>query len=403
MITGRDIVLISSIDWSNVWQVPQEIGRRFAGAGNRVLFVENTGVRGPAAADLGRVGLRFGRWLSARRTAGFRPCGERLYVCSPLVLPPFGPRWRRWINRRLLLPRIAGAARRLEMRDPLLWTFLPTDSAYEIMQSLRSEHSIFIYYCAADFTRLTPHAASLELSERKILGQCDVVFVTCTGLERRCRTWNQNVHICPHGVDLSVFPAEEVPSGGAGSTQAAEQDLRRLRALPRPVIGFVGGLHRFVDFALLSEMACARPDWTWVFVGPSDSSATALAGRTNIHLFGHKPHEDMVHYIRCFDVGIVPYVKNIRTSTVLPVKINEYLAAGRPVVSTDLEPVEEFNARHQVLTTSENRPAPFLRAIEQALHSVEDKAAAARRRAVASQYDWPICMERMCALIEKRP
>ena len=400
MLTGRDIVLISSIDWNDVWQVPQEIAQRLARAGNRVLFVENTGVRSPALGDLRRVKLRLRRWLGTRRTGGLRRPSEGVYLSSPLVLPPFGPAWRRRINRHLLLPRIARAAGAAGMRDPVLWTFLPTDSAHEIIRRLRTGRSKVVYYCAADFTRLTPYAESLERSEREILELSDVVFATCAELERRCKTWNGNVHICPHGVDLTAFPAGQAPEGTAGVPQAVDDYLRMLRSLPRPVIGFVGGLHRFVDFALLDEMARARPGWTWVFVGPSDSSALALARLANVRLFGQQPHADMVHYIRTFDVGIVPYLKNVHTRTVLPVKINEYLAVGKPVVSTDLEPVSEFNRTHGVLATSDNRPAPFLRAIEAALSGANDPDAAARRRAVASLYDWPVCVERMCALID---
>ncbi len=395
MLTGRDLVLISSIDWNDVWQVPQEIALRLARAGNRVLFVENTGVRSPALGDLSRVHSRFLCWLGARRSGGLRCLKENVYLSSPLVLPPFGPALRQQINRSIFIPRIARTARRIGMRDPLFWTFLPTDSACEIIRSLRTERSAVLYYCAADFTCLTPHSRSLELSERKLLEQCDVVFATCAELERRCRKWNRNVHVCPHGVDMSAFPGDETarPAGAA-------EDLRMIRAAPRPVIGFIGGLHRFVDFALLAAMIRERPAWTWVFVGPGGSSALPISGFPNVHLIGRRLHEDMVHYIRTFDVGIVPYVKNTRARTILPVKINEYLAAGKAVVSTDLEPVSEFNARHPVLTTSDNRPEPFLRAIERALREASDPAAAARRRAVAAQYDWPICMERMSALIE---
>ena len=396
MLTGRDVVLISSIDWNDVWQVPQEIALRLARSGNRVLFVENTGVRSPALGDLGRVNSRFRGWLSARRSGGLRRLEENVYLSSPLVLPPFGSALRRQVNRSVFIPRIGRAARHLGMRDPLLWTFLPTDSACEIIRSVRTERSVVLYYCAADFTCLTPHSRNLELSERKLLEQCDVVFATCAELERRCGKWNRNVHLCPHGVDLSAFPAEETakPAG------AAEDYLRTIRALPRPVIGFVGGLHRFVDFDLLATMIRGRPAWTWVFVGPRDPSALQLSGLPNAHLIGRQPHEDMVHFIRTFDVGIVPYVKTIRTRTILPVKINEYLAAGKAVVSTDLEPVSEFNRRHPVLTLSDNRPESFLSAIEQALLDANNPASAARRRAVAAQYDWPICMERMSTLIE---
>ncbi len=402
MIAGRDVVLISSIDWKDVWQVPQEIALRLARAGNRVLFVENTGVRVPRASDLSRVRLRLLRWMRAWRAGGLGPHSEGVYISSPVVLPPFGPVLRRRINRHLLLPGIARAARRLGMRDPLLWTFLPTDSALEIIRSLRGGGSAVIYYCAADFRLLTPYADDLAHCEQEILRQCDVVFATCSALTNHCAKWNQNVHACPHGVDLAAFPTEEISSGTAVAGDAVESYRRMLPSLPRPIIGFIGGLHRFVDFRLTVEMARARPNWTWVFVGPGECSSSGLARLPNVRMLGRQPHEDLVHYLRTFDLGIVPYLKNAYTRTILPVKINEYLAAGKPVVSTDLEPVVEFNSVHEVLITSDNQPGSFLEAIERALGTAADPASVSRRRAVAAQYDWNARLERMCAVIEKR-
>ncbi len=400
MLRDKDIVLISSIDWNCVWQPPQEITLRLARAGNRVLFVENTGIRVPALRDLNRVRVRFRRWVKARRTGGLRQFTENVYICSPLVMPPFGPAWRRLINRHLFLPRIASAARRIGMCNPWLWTFLPTDSAHEIIKSLRTERSKVIYYCAADFAPLTPYADDLARSERGILEQCDAVFTTCSELMRHCGEWNKNVHLCPHGVDLAAFPPENKTSESVRVSPAFEQYRRNLPSLPRPIIGFIGGLHRFVDFHLVAEMARSRQNWTWIFVGPCDSTAAAFAGLPNVHLLGQQPHEDLVHYIRTFDVGIVPYLKNIYTRTVLPVKINEYLAVGKPVVSTDLPPVLEFDLMHRVLTVSDNQPVPFLRAIEQALGTAHDPGAIAQRREVASRYNWQATLEKMCSLIE---
>jgi UDP-galactopyranose mutase len=164
----------------------------------------------------------------------------------------------------------------------------------------------------------------------------------------------------------------------------------------------VGGLHRFVDFDLLGRMARSRPDWSWVFVGPVHVSTDAISSLPNVYLLGHRPHRELVHYIGTFGVGIVPYIKSPETRTVVPVKINEYLAAGKPVVSTDLATVLEFNRRHEVLLTVENRPIPFLEAIEQALGTTQDPGMIARRREVAAGYDWQTRLEAMSALIEAR-
>src|SRR3954451_7846967 len=106
MITQQDIICISSIDWGFLWQGHQEIASRFARAGNRILYIENTGVRSPGLADAGRVSERLRKWAKSLLSGGVREVAPNIYVCSPLVLPPFGARWQRFINRHVLLPMV---------------------------------------------------------------------------------------------------------------------------------------------------------------------------------------------------------------------------------------------------------------------------------------------------------
>ncbi|MDQ3806309.1 MAG: hypothetical protein M3416_21080, partial [Acidobacteriota bacterium] len=105
MLQGRDVVCISSIDWDFNWQGPQELTSRLAATGNRVLFVENTGIRAPGLKDAGRVARRFQHWLASLGSHGPRAVGPALHVQSPLVLPPFGGPAARWLNARLFLPQ----------------------------------------------------------------------------------------------------------------------------------------------------------------------------------------------------------------------------------------------------------------------------------------------------------
>ena len=172
--------------------------------------------------------------------------------------------------------------------------------------------------------------------------------------------------------------------------------------MPRPVIGYVGGLHKHVDFDLLSQMAEARPDWSWVFVGPFQERVEKLQRHPNIHLLGPKPHQELAGYLRGFDVCIVPYVKSDYTETVVPVKLNEYLAAGKAVVSTDIPTVREFNELHHVLVIADNTPDRFLEGIEEALRLPKDAATIASRRQVAALADWNVIVETMSDLIEAK-
>jgi glycosyltransferase involved in cell wall biosynthesis len=152
---------------------------------------------------------------------------------------------------------------------------------------------------------------------------------------------------------------------------------------------------------MLAAMAHAKPGWSWVLVGPLQILSRKLEQIPNIYLAGPKAHEDLPDYIRGFDVGIVPYLFNDYTATVVPTKINEYLAMGKPVVSTDLPEVRTFNDEHGVIITSRNRPTEFIASIERALLSTGENAIISRRRRVAALNDWEERLARMSHLIEQ--
>lgn len=390
MITGQDILYISSIEWTFLWQCHQEIALRLAAAGNRVLYVENTGVRTPGLRDAGRVLSRLKRWAGSRSSnAPAREVAPNLYLCSPLVMPPFGSRWRRKLNKRFFLKSVANHAQQLGMKDPLVWTYLPTDTALDLISLVRTERSLVVYYGVADFSQLTKSRKRLQQSEQKLLETADVVFTNCNELAYRFSRWNRNAHVFAPGVNLAAFPesvTHEVESSrGAG-----------------PRIGYIGGLHRFVDYKLLREMALARPEWSWVLVGAAQTNLDQLQDLPNVSLVGQQPHEVLVHYLHSFDVCLVPYLNTPQLSTVVPTKINEYLAAGRPVVSTNLPTVVEFNEEHRILETARPEAVEFLRAIESVLIRRESEIDRARRREVAALADWQVRLEQMSGVIEEQ-
>src|SRR6266567_7683280 len=401
MITDRDIVYISSIEWTFLWQVHQEVALRLARAGNRVLYIENMGVRSPGLKDASRILSRLKHWAGSFTTRGVREVAPNLYVCSPLVMPPFGSLIRRRINRHFLLPAIGRTARQLGMRDVLVWTYLPTDSAVELVKLVRNSRGASIYHCLADFPALSATPHELMKSEKDLAQLSDQVFTNCTRLSERLSQWNGEVSIFPPGVDLAAFPDEPLEQP-VRSDDSVPFDSSKHGAQSGPVIGYVGGLHRHVDFDLLAEMADARPNWSWVFVGPFQTSVDKLRGKDNVLLLGPKPHDELVFYVRSFDVCLVPYVKSVYTETVVPAKLNEYLAVGKCVVATDLPTIREFNDRHNVLIATENRADKFLQAIEEALRQPRDAETIKRRREVAALCDWNTQLEAMCRLMESK-
>jgi len=406
MISGRDIVIISSIDWNFLWQVHQEIALRFAQNGNRVFYIENTGVRAPRLSDVRRILSRLKNWSRSLRAAGVGQVAANVTVISPLLLPPFSLLGR-VANRFLFSFLVKRLLNRRGLRDPILWSYLPTDTACEIIRELRTPKSIVVYYCVADFSQLTSDQARLSEFERRLIEQSDLVFANSVQVAEHCRQWHRDVHVFPPGVDFKKFAVDEAAAAGRsieadGPPPTGSRDESMLAALPRPLIGYVGGLHRFVDYDLLVAMARARPHWSWVFVGPTHTKIGQLAGMPNVYLLGQKSHDELPRLIREFDVCLVPYVVNEATVTIAPVKVNEYLAVGKPVVSTELPTVCEFNREHEILATAPNRSPDFLAAIERALAQPRDAATIARRREVAALGDWPNRFNAMNDLIEAK-
>lgn len=401
MLSGRDIVIISSIEWDFNWQGHQEIAKRFASAGNRVLYVENLGVRSPGLNDARRVVSRVSNWVQSL-PSGVREVSPNLFVYSPLTLPPFGSKARQLVNRRVLLRLISHAVKQLNFKLEIIWTYLPTDTVVSLIKVLRKPESVVVYYCIADFTKLTPHAAAILDSELTIIEMSDVVFAQCQALAERCSESKCEVGIFPFGVNLDLFSPHDIRSLNNHSrnlfAECLEPDF--MSRLPRPVIGYIGGIHKHFDAELVIAMAKARLDWSWILVGPLQIAPNYLARISNIHLLGAKAHEDLPRYICGFDVGIVPYVSNEYTMTVIPTKINEYLAMGKPVVSTDLKEVVAFNDKHNVIITTPNRPAEFLSSIENALHTTKEVHIAQRRK-VAALSDWGQRLEQMSDTIER--
>ena len=387
MISGRDFIFLSSIEWEPLWQAHQELASRLAQAGNRVLYVENTGVRHPGIRDASRLVGRLRKWAAGLPSHGVREVAPGLYVCAPLVLPPFGSPPAREANRRLLVPLVARRARRLGMRDPIVWTYLPTDTAAALIERLRTPRSLLVYSCLADFSGLTPSRRELARWEDHILRESDLVFAA-PELVAHCERFASEVRPFHGAVSLEAFREPYRP--------AAESLLRRLERTARPRVGYVGGLHRHVDVGLLAALARERPDWSWVLVGPRQERLVELEGLANVHLLGAVPHAELAALIDTFDVCIIPYRDSKHTRTGFPTKLMEYLAMGKPVVSTPVPVACELERRHGVVLTAPPDPAEFAAALDRALALPPDGD---ERRAVAAERGWDRELERIGELV----
>ena len=377
---NANILCISSIDWEFNWQGHQEVMSALAAEGSRVLFVENTGVRAARLSDLPRLKRRLRNWWSG--TKGFRQEQPNLYVYSPIVLPFPHSSLARWLNRALLVRSLNRWSRATHFGRPIIWTFLPTRLVVDLIDSL--DPRLVVYYCIADFEQLTSQPRALARSERMLLDRTDVVFVQGEELRQRCLP-HSNVHVFPFGVNVSIF----------NQNVAA---LPEAALLKHPVVGYVGGLHRHVDLDLMERIA-RETEGTLLLVGPVQIDARRLEQLPNVVFTGPQPHARVPGFVKCFDVGIVPYAQNDYTRTVYPTKMNEYLAMGIPVVTTDLPEIRAFSEANGGVVDVAPSADAFVEAVRAAVGD-PSKADAERRITIARQHSWPSRIAEMSALTD---
>lgn len=393
MLTGRDIICFSSIDWDFNWQGHQEIMQRLAAAGNRVLYVENTGVRSPRPSDLRRLRNRLSNWWHSYR--GFRREAENLYIFSPLILPFPHNRLARWINRRLMGGVLNSWFRSQRFNDPLIWTFLPSRLTLDVIENI--PHKLLIYYCIDSFRHSSPSAGRIEASEREMIRRADLVLVTSEQLADHCRLHNEAVHKFPFTVDYSVFEAVRENSAATAPDELA--------LLPGLKVGYIGGLHRWLDTALLAELAGKLPEVQFVLIGPEQEPMDNLRKLKNVHLLGARPHRELPLYLKGFDIGLIPYLVTDYTQCVHPTKLNEYLAMGLPVLSTPIREMVSFDADNPGLADIGHNADELARLLGLRLENLagdDETKHRVTRIELARKSGWDMRLEEMCGLIERR-
>ena len=381
----QNVVCISTIDWDFIWQGHQEIMSTMARQGHRVLFIENTGVRRAQLRDLPRLKRRLLNWRKGIR--GIRKVMDNLYVYAPLVLPFPYSRVARFLNRAIMFWTLRSWARMMRFDNPIIWTWLPTPLALELIRVLNGQ--LVIYYCCDDFQASSTGSWRVRETEDTLIREADLVFAHSKAIFDRCSRLTDQVHVFQYGFNREVF---------SGASEAPPADLA---SIPRPILGYVGGVHQHVDQELLERVALAHPDKSLVLVGPLQVDVTRLKRLPNVHFLGQKPYEQLPPYIRHFDLGVIPYALNDYTRSVYPNKLNEYLIMGKPVVCTRLPEVEYFNRHHQHIVTLADDREEFARRVGEEL--VGDNAVHREQRIrQVEENAWDRKIEAMQALIREK-
>ena len=386
MIKNEDIICISSIDWDFIWQGHQEIMTRLARNGNRVLFIENTGVRTPNFRDLGRIKSRISNWK--RGIHGIRKIENGLYVYSPIVLP--FPYWKvaRFINKRLMFSVLFKWLKVVGFSEPVVWVFLPTGLSLDLINEL--DPKALIYYCIDSFQASSKDARKIKATEEKLIRQSDLVFATSDKLLNYCKQYNDKVYYFPFGVNLDNFLSVR------NKDTTTPKDMTDVK---KPVAGYIGGIHKWIDFDLLKHVISYNKDVSFVFCGPVQVNIDKLKGLPNVKFLGQKKTEELPAYVREFDIALIPYRITDYTRNVYPTKLNEYLSLGKRVVSTNLPEVRKFNAENDDIVRVANTQEEFSEIIRNVVHKPAELSEKKKAVETAKNSSWAIKLEAMSGLI----
>ncbi|MBX9748909.1 MAG: glycosyltransferase [Roseococcus sp.] len=322
-----------------------------------VVWVNSIGLRKPSlsVSDMSRAARKLGAAVRRKAPAASVPAPGP--VVQPLALLMAESRLGRAVNRALIGGKVRQAAQGL--KRPVVWAALP--SAVAALGAL-GEHAV-VYYCGDDFAALAgvDHAASQRM-EAELVARADLILAASPALAARFPT--HKTRLLPHGVDLDLFSTSvprpaDIPAGG-------------------PVAGFYGSLAPWIDLNLIAATAKMLPEWRFLMIGAAQADLSAIEDIGNIQRLGARPHAGLPGYAQHWDAGIIPFRDTPQIRACNPLKLREYLAAGRPVVSTDFPALDEY--RH--LISVANTPEAFAAALRA---SLTDDNAAARRAAVAAQ------------------
>ena len=315
---------------------------------------------------------------------GVRTCAETgVIVVTPSLPEGLSAEEREATLKRLLDGYLAGE------RMPLIrWYYTPMMLPF----SRHIEAATTVYDCMdelANFKFAPPELLSLE---QELLDIADVVFTGGYSLYEAKKDRHPNIHPFPSSVDRLHF----------AQARATTEEPVDQAALPRPRVGFYGVVDERMDLALIAALADAHPEWSVAIVGPVVKIDPAdLPQRLNLHYLGGKKYEELPAYLGGWDVALMPFAINDSTKFISPTKTPEFLAGGRPVVSTPITDVIRHYGDLDAVFIADGQQA-FIKACEDALALAQgDDAWLGAVDAKLANLSWDTTFARMAGLVRE--
>jgi len=335
--TPKDLLCFSHLRWDFVFQRPQHLMTRFAERGN-VYFLEEPVFDDPEKSYISFEKKQPGLWVCLPHLPAGATPDEVIGLMSKLMETFFEER---------------------DCSNFVFWYYTPM--AYEFSEMLAP--ALTVYDCMDELSAFAFAPPRIKYIEQKLLQKADLVFTGGVSLYEAKKNSHHNIHAFPSSIDKDHF-------GAARGNMTSPTDQAAISGIK---LGFYGVIDERFDQELISEIATRRPDWQIILIGPVVKIDQAkLPVADNIHYLGPKSYQQLPAYLSGWDVALIPFLLNESTRFISPTKTPEYLAAGKPVVSSAIRdvvaPYEEMG-----LVSIGSDAGSFVAAIEYELTNSADK------------------------------
>lgn len=364
------IICFSTTDWHETWGSRQQLMQRLARGSHPVLFVE----RQVSIEHLIRDPALRARKRNAWRSPRLRQQIDNLWLWQPPILPAgrYYSTFMNWVGQIGLARQVHKLQEMLSFSTPILWLY-PPQSAPLLG---KFNEGLSIYHCIENFSgnQIGIKRQVIQAEERHLLGSVDLVFTHSEGLLHRYEgLTRRKIKLVPSAADVSYIQ----------SISTVDPAVYRI---PYPRLGVMGTLDARLDVELLRNVVASQPGWHLVLIGqwrPERINLCRLLEYPNVHYLGHQPFEKLPSLLNGLDILLIPYILNEMTRFISPIKLYEYLAVGKPIISTNMPEVSAFKGLVRIAENAQE----FINHIQQALTS-DTQAEQIARRNLARQHSW---------------
>jgi hypothetical protein len=391
MLKGHNFIYFGPEKWYGLWRNRHQLMSRFS-QNNKVVYVEPLMRLKKLRRSLYNKDIYWNEILKDIKTNRVTKLNKNLYIFhSPLYTP---------VSNRSLLKKLTlyfwknslkKVLDKLCIENPIIWISRP--SCLDLVSKF--DKKLIIYHVVDEYSAYSnidfENKKRIQKQEQKISEKADMIITVSKSLYDSKRALNNHTYLVPNAVDYHAF---------ARALNSEKQLPTDISCLPRPIIGYSGLIASKLDFNLLKYMSEAHPNWSIAMVGfikdkYCEFEIKLLKQSKNVHFLGLKNIDKIPYYIKAFDVCIAPYKINEHSRNMSPLKIYDYLATGKPVVTTNFTASYLFKEVIKIAKSKEE----FIKHVKDSL-SENNNNLILRRRNIASKNTWEQRVESISQIIK---